>query len=199
MGKIEQKPTPASHLGAPENSGISTLERGQKPPTPSGKLMKVKIQMLDDTQEAFEVPQGAPGKVLLDAVCNHLNLVEGDYFGLELPDHQKITQLRWPTTFGRMFTQAYVCYSQDSTGIGTRLNSKHEITCQASSLSSRQMHSLLSCLFQDDSGAPPENQHPWSLVSISIWPDAYHRKLGVVLVVFSSLKCHTQFTNKSHW
>lgn len=91
MGEIEQKPTPASRLGALENSGISTLERGQKPPpTPSGKLMTVKIQMLDDTQETFEVPQRAPGKVLLDAVCNHLNLVEGDYFGLEFPDHKKI-------------------------------------------------------------------------------------------------------------
>ncbi|EDL00605.1 FERM, RhoGEF (Arhgef) and pleckstrin domain protein 1 (chondrocyte-derived) [Mus musculus] len=90
MGEIEQKPTPASRLGAPENSGISTLERGQKPPpTPSGKLMTVKIQMLDDTQEAFEVPV-TPGKVLFDAVCNHLNLVEGDYFGLEFPDHRKI-------------------------------------------------------------------------------------------------------------
>lgn len=52
--------------------------------------MTVKIQMLDDTQEAFEVPQRAPGKVLFDAVCNHLNLVEGDYFGLEFPDHRKI-------------------------------------------------------------------------------------------------------------
>ncbi|KAB0344792.1 hypothetical protein FD754_021718, partial [Muntiacus muntjak] len=37
------------------------------------------------------VSQRAPGKVLLDAVCNHLNLVEGDYFGLEFPDHKKIT------------------------------------------------------------------------------------------------------------
>ncbi|XP_053419550.1 FERM, ARHGEF and pleckstrin domain-containing protein 1 isoform X2 [Nycticebus coucang] len=92
MGEIEQRTTPGSRLGAPENSGISTLERGQKPPpTPSGKLMSIKIQMLDDTQEAFEVPQRAPGKVLLDAVCNHLNLVEGDYFGLEFPDHKKIT------------------------------------------------------------------------------------------------------------
>ncbi|GAB5566437.1 FERM [Prionailurus iriomotensis] len=92
MGEIEQRPSPGSRLGAPENSGISTLEHGQKPPpTPSGKLMSIKIQMLDDTQEAFEVPQRAPGKVLLDAVCNHLNLVEGDYFGLEFPDRKKIT------------------------------------------------------------------------------------------------------------
>ncbi|XP_073651469.1 FERM, ARHGEF and pleckstrin domain-containing protein 1 isoform X3 [Tursiops truncatus] len=57
MGEIEQRPTPGSRLGAAENSGISTLEHGQKPPpTPSGKLMSVRIQMLDDTQEAFEVP-----------------------------------------------------------------------------------------------------------------------------------------------
>ncbi|XP_045677126.1 FERM, ARHGEF and pleckstrin domain-containing protein 1 isoform X2 [Phyllostomus hastatus] len=92
MGEIEQRPTPGSRLGITENSGISTLEHGQKlPPPPSGKLMSIKIQMLDDTQEAFEVPQRAPGKVLLDAVCNHLNLVEGDYFGLEFPDHKKIT------------------------------------------------------------------------------------------------------------
>uniref|UniRef100_A0A452SVA6 FERM, ARHGEF and pleckstrin domain-containing protein 1 n=1 Tax=Ursus americanus TaxID=9643 RepID=A0A452SVA6_URSAM len=39
----------------------------------------------------FCLQQRAPGKVLLDAVCNHLNLVEGDYFGLEFPDHKKIT------------------------------------------------------------------------------------------------------------
>lgn len=92
MGEIEQRPTPGSRLGTTENSGISTLEHGQKLPLPpSGKLMSIKIQMLDDTQEAFEVPQRAPGKVLLDAVCNHLNLVEGDYFGLEFPDHKRIT------------------------------------------------------------------------------------------------------------
>lgn len=92
MGETEPKPTLGARLGAPENSGISTLESGQKPPpAPSGKLMSIRIQMLDDTQEAFEVPQRAPGKVLLDAVCGHLNLVEGDYFGLEFPDHKKTT------------------------------------------------------------------------------------------------------------
>nr|XP_048709823.1 FERM, ARHGEF and pleckstrin domain-containing protein 1 isoform X5 [Caretta caretta] len=91
MGETEQRPTAGSRLGAQENAGISTLEHGQKlPMTLPGKLISVKIQMLDDTQEVFDVPQRAPGKVLLDAVCNHLNLVEGDYFGLEFPDHKKI-------------------------------------------------------------------------------------------------------------
>lgn len=45
----------------------------------------------DSCNPTFLCPQQrAPGKVLFDAVCNHLNLVEGDYFGLEFPDHRKI-------------------------------------------------------------------------------------------------------------
>ncbi|KAK5623392.1 hypothetical protein CRENBAI_015102 [Crenichthys baileyi] len=35
--------------------------------------------------------QRAPGKVLFDLVCVHLNLTEGDYFGLEYTDHRKMT------------------------------------------------------------------------------------------------------------
>ncbi|XP_075056029.1 FERM, ARHGEF and pleckstrin domain-containing protein 1 isoform X1 [Mixophyes fleayi] len=91
MGEIEQQQTAASRLGAPESAGISTLEHGVKPPlSPQGKSFPFKVQMLDDTQETIEVPARAPGKALLDAVCSHLNLVEGDYFGLEFQDHRKI-------------------------------------------------------------------------------------------------------------
>ncbi|XP_072267415.1 FERM, ARHGEF and pleckstrin domain-containing protein 1 isoform X2 [Pyxicephalus adspersus] len=91
MGEIEQQQTAASRLGAPESAGISTLEHGTKPPlSPQGKSFPFKVQMLDDTQETIEVPIRAPGKALLDAVCSHLNLVEGDYFGLEFQDHRKI-------------------------------------------------------------------------------------------------------------
>ncbi|PWA33809.1 hypothetical protein CCH79_00017222 [Gambusia affinis] len=35
--------------------------------------------------------QRAPGKMLFDLVCVHLNLTEGDYFGLEYTDHRKMT------------------------------------------------------------------------------------------------------------
>lgn len=34
--------------------------------------------------------QKASGKVLLDLVCSHMNLIEGDYFGLEFQNHQKM-------------------------------------------------------------------------------------------------------------
>ncbi|TFK14463.1 ribonuclease H1 [Platysternon megacephalum] len=58
MGETEQRPTAGSRLGAQENAGISTLEHGQKlPMTPPGKLISIKIQMLDDTQEVFDVPE----------------------------------------------------------------------------------------------------------------------------------------------
>ncbi|XP_073520274.1 FERM, ARHGEF and pleckstrin domain-containing protein 1 isoform X2 [Phyllobates terribilis] len=91
MGEIEQQQTAASRLGAPESAGISTLEHGTKPPlSPQGKSYPFKVQMLDDTQETIEAPLRAPGKALLDAVCSHLNLVEGDYFGLEFQDHRKM-------------------------------------------------------------------------------------------------------------
>eukprot|EP00079_Xenopus_tropicalis_P021716 XP_012813173.1 PREDICTED: FERM, RhoGEF and pleckstrin domain-containing protein 1 isoform X3 [Xenopus tropicalis] len=91
MGESEQRQTAASRLGAPESVGISTLEHGVKPPlSPQGKIYPFKVQMLDETLETVEVPIRAPGKALLDAVCSHLNLVEGDYFGLEFQDHRKI-------------------------------------------------------------------------------------------------------------
>ncbi|KAM4044205.1 FERM, ARHGEF and pleckstrin domain-containing protein 1 isoform 5-T5 [Anomaloglossus baeobatrachus] len=91
MGEIEQQQTAASRLGAPESAGISTLEHGTKPPlSPQGKSYPFKVQMLDDTQETIEAPLRAPGKALLDAVCSHLNLVEGDYFGLEFQDNRKM-------------------------------------------------------------------------------------------------------------
>uniref|UniRef100_A0A673MQ81 FERM, ARHGEF and pleckstrin domain-containing protein 1 n=1 Tax=Sinocyclocheilus rhinocerous TaxID=307959 RepID=A0A673MQ81_9TELE len=93
MVEPEERPSVAGQrLGAPESMGISTLEPGQRPPTmPPGRQVSIRVQMLDDTQEVFEVSQRAPGKVLFDLVCAHLNLIEGDYFGLEFQDQHKMT------------------------------------------------------------------------------------------------------------
>ncbi|XP_043927242.1 FERM, ARHGEF and pleckstrin domain-containing protein 1 isoform X1 [Protopterus annectens] len=91
MGEAEHTQTTGSRLGVQESGGVSTLEHGQKPPSsPSGKLVSFKVQMLDDTHECFEVSQRAPGKILLDAVCDSLNLSEGDYFGLEFQNNRKL-------------------------------------------------------------------------------------------------------------
>uniref|UniRef100_A0AAR2LP90 FERM, ARHGEF and pleckstrin domain-containing protein 1 n=2 Tax=Pygocentrus nattereri TaxID=42514 RepID=A0AAR2LP90_PYGNA len=90
---VEQEPTSTAgqRLGAPDTLGISTLEPGHKPPTmPSGRHIAIRVRMLDDSEEIFDVSQRASGKVLFEMVCAHLNLVEGDYFGLEFQDQRKM-------------------------------------------------------------------------------------------------------------
>lgn len=44
-------------LGAPESYGVSTLEPGLQPPggPASGRQVSIRVQMLDDTQEVFEI------------------------------------------------------------------------------------------------------------------------------------------------
>uniref|UniRef100_M4A8V9 FERM, ARHGEF and pleckstrin domain-containing protein 1 n=1 Tax=Xiphophorus maculatus TaxID=8083 RepID=M4A8V9_XIPMA len=88
----EQLPTiSGQRLGAPETLGISTLDPGHKPPAmPPGRHVTVTVRMLDDTEEVFDVSQKASGKVLFDLVCSHMNLIEGDYFGLEFQNHKSM-------------------------------------------------------------------------------------------------------------
>lgn len=59
------------------------------PTTPlkaGGKMLAVKILMLDDTYTLFQIQSKAHGAVLLEQVCRQLNLLESDYFGLEYTD-----------------------------------------------------------------------------------------------------------------
>uniref|UniRef100_A0A672JAP6 FERM domain-containing protein n=1 Tax=Salarias fasciatus TaxID=181472 RepID=A0A672JAP6_SALFA len=76
------------------------LGPGLRPPSqPPGPRVALKVQMLDDSVESFQLAVSqrdhrAPGKVLFDLVCVHLNLTEGDYFGLEYQDHRKMTGSR---------------------------------------------------------------------------------------------------------
>uniref|UniRef100_A0A673BZA6 FERM, ARHGEF and pleckstrin domain-containing protein 1 n=1 Tax=Sphaeramia orbicularis TaxID=375764 RepID=A0A673BZA6_9TELE len=82
-------------LGAPETLGISTLDPGHRPPAmPPGRQVTIRVRMLDDTEELFDISQKASGKVLFDLVCSHMNLIEGDYFGLEFQNHQKMVVSR---------------------------------------------------------------------------------------------------------
>uniref|UniRef100_A0A8C1Y5D6 FERM, ARHGEF and pleckstrin domain-containing protein 1 n=1 Tax=Cyprinus carpio TaxID=7962 RepID=A0A8C1Y5D6_CYPCA len=77
-------------LGAPETLGISTLEPGHKPPAmPPGRLVPIRVLLLDDSEEIFDISHRASGRVLFETVCLHLNLIEGDYFGLEFQSHHR--------------------------------------------------------------------------------------------------------------
>ncbi|XP_075896056.1 FERM, ARHGEF and pleckstrin domain-containing protein 1-like isoform X2 [Nelusetta ayraudi] len=94
MAEPDPEPIPSGagqRLGAPETLGISTLDPGHRPPAmPPGRHVTIRVRMLDDTEELFDVSQKASGKVLFDLVCSHMNLIEGDYFGLEFQNHQKM-------------------------------------------------------------------------------------------------------------
>uniref|UniRef100_A0A8C6U049 FERM, ARHGEF and pleckstrin domain-containing protein 1 n=1 Tax=Neogobius melanostomus TaxID=47308 RepID=A0A8C6U049_9GOBI len=92
-GEPVDRPSAAGQrLSAPESFGVSTLEPGMRPPVqPPGRPVSIRVQMMDDTQEVFQISQRSAGKVLFDLVCVHLNLTEGDYFGLEYQDHRKMT------------------------------------------------------------------------------------------------------------
>ncbi|XP_058503645.1 uncharacterized protein LOC131471230 isoform X5 [Solea solea] len=46
------------------------------------KTMQCKVTLLDDTQFECELDKHAKGQELLTKVCDHINLVEKDYFGL---------------------------------------------------------------------------------------------------------------------
>jgi len=68
--------------------------RGKTPPgtpKPGGKMMAVRVEMLDDAITLFQVQAKATGKILFDQVCQQLNLLETDYFGLEYQDSRGST------------------------------------------------------------------------------------------------------------
>uniref|UniRef100_A0A8L0DKI0 FERM, ARHGEF and pleckstrin domain-containing protein 1 n=1 Tax=Oncorhynchus mykiss TaxID=8022 RepID=A0A8L0DKI0_ONCMY len=78
-------------LGIPESLGVSTLEPGQRPPTtPPGRQVSIRVQLLDDVTEVFNISQRAPAKALFDLVCVHLNLAERDYFGLQYQNPRRM-------------------------------------------------------------------------------------------------------------
>ncbi|KAL0281565.1 UNVERIFIED_CONTAM: hypothetical protein PYX00_002513 [Menopon gallinae] len=52
-------------------------------PKKGGKMLAVRVQMLDDSITIFQVQAKALGRVLFDQVCKQLHLLESDYFGLE--------------------------------------------------------------------------------------------------------------------
>ncbi|MBN3303627.1 E41L2 protein, partial [Amia calva] len=61
-----------------------------KPPVKPPKKMKTvmcKVTMLDGTEYPCEVEKRAKGQILFFKVCEHLNLLEKDYFGLNYRDN----------------------------------------------------------------------------------------------------------------
>ncbi|XP_069332334.1 FERM, ARHGEF and pleckstrin domain-containing protein 2 isoform X3 [Eulemur rufifrons] len=93
MGEIEGTyrvlQTTGTRLGAQTSAGVSTLEPGQAlPPRAQERHLPVRVKLLDNTVEVFDIEPKWDGQVLLTQVWTRLNLLECDYFGLEFQSIQ---------------------------------------------------------------------------------------------------------------
>ncbi|XP_058266814.1 band 4.1-like protein 1 isoform X3 [Hemibagrus wyckioides] len=72
-----------------DDSSEKTSSRMSRSPQKSSKKPKtvpVKVSLLDGSEYETGVEKSCKGQVLLDMVCDHLNLLEKDYFGLTFCD-----------------------------------------------------------------------------------------------------------------
>ncbi|XP_045565423.1 protein 4.1 isoform X8 [Salmo salar] len=73
--------------GEGEKEGVEkTTEEDAQPPKPPRrpKIMQIKVTLLDDTLFECELDKHAKGVELFTKVCDHLNLLERDYYGLAI-------------------------------------------------------------------------------------------------------------------
>lgn len=96
-GRANARPPSEGHH-TPSHPGVDSGQSGEDdtaPGTPMsakmGKMMPVRVHMLDDSITLFQVQSKASGRILFDQVCKQLNLLEVDYFGLEYQDGHGIT------------------------------------------------------------------------------------------------------------
>ncbi|XP_060901213.1 band 4.1-like protein 3 isoform X13 [Labrus mixtus] len=73
----QQEEDQASH-----RSSTSRLSRSPLRGVKKVKIMQCKVTLLDGSDFTLNVEKRARGQVLLDKICEHLNLLERDYFGI---------------------------------------------------------------------------------------------------------------------
>lgn len=82
--KNEEEPAPedGSKNEVEEKSPEKEAKAPRAPRRP--KNMEIKVTLLDDTTYELELDKHAKGQDLFDKVCDHLNLLEKDYYGLAI-------------------------------------------------------------------------------------------------------------------
>nr|XP_032810592.1 protein 4.1-like isoform X8 [Petromyzon marinus] len=78
---------------ASEKTGTPSRTSRSPHKAPKPKAMAFRVLLLDGTEFVSEVEKNAKGHEMIDLVCDHLNLLEKDYFGLAYRDssEQKVT------------------------------------------------------------------------------------------------------------
>ncbi|XP_030408669.1 band 4.1-like protein 3 isoform X12 [Gopherus evgoodei] len=76
-----------------QKSSSSKLSRSPLKIVKKPKNMQCKVMLLDGSEYGCEVEKRSRGQILFDKVCEHLNLLEKDYFGLTYRDMEN--QKNW--------------------------------------------------------------------------------------------------------
>ncbi|KAL2088002.1 hypothetical protein ACEWY4_016830 [Coilia grayii] len=141
------------------------------------------------------------GKFLHDLVCAHLNLVEGDYFGLEYQDHRKmmvwldlvkpaLKQIRRPKNtilkfVVKFFPPDHTQLSEELTRYLFALQIKHDLACGRLTCNDTSAALLVSHIVQSEIGDFDDVQSRQHLLNNKYIPDQdaltdkiidYHRK-----------------------
>ncbi|KAM9396013.1 FERM, ARHGEF and pleckstrin domain-containing protein 1-like isoform 1-T1 [Salvelinus alpinus] len=156
-------------LGIPESLGVSPLEPGQRlPTTPPGRQVSIRVQLLDDVTEVFDISQRAPAKALFDLVCVHLNLAERDYFGLQYQNPRRmmvwldllkptLKQIRRPKNtilrfVVKFFPPDHIQLVEELTRYLFALQIKHDLACGRLTCSDTSAALLVSHIVQSEIG-----------------------------------------------
>nr|XP_033506713.1 band 4.1-like protein 3b isoform X10 [Epinephelus lanceolatus] len=80
----EQEPQEEDQVS--HRSSTSRLSRSPLRGVKKVKIMQCKVTLLDGSDFTLNVEKRAKGQVLFDKICDHLNLLEKDYFGITYRD-----------------------------------------------------------------------------------------------------------------
>ncbi|XP_047663963.1 band 4.1-like protein 1 isoform X4 [Tachysurus fulvidraco] len=97
MAKQDQEgKCPDDHKDPDDDSERTTPGKSPKSPQKSSKRLKTvpfKVTLMDSSDYEAGIEKHCKGQALLDMVCDHLNLLEKDYFGLTFTDSD--SQKNW--------------------------------------------------------------------------------------------------------
>ncbi|XP_072567431.1 band 4.1-like protein 3a isoform X7 [Paramormyrops kingsleyae] len=91
--ETEDPPAARPEYQSSEEKASSRPSRSPLKSPNKGKNMQCKVTLLDGTEYSCVVEKRAKGQLLFDKVCDHLNLLEKDYFGLTFRDMEN--QKNW--------------------------------------------------------------------------------------------------------
>ncbi|KAK5602733.1 hypothetical protein CRENBAI_001207 [Crenichthys baileyi] len=91
------------HRETEDTSEKTSPNKNLKSPQKGSKRLKTapfKVALLDSSEYEGEIEKHSKGQTLMDMVCEHLNLLEKDYFGLTFADtdSQKVSGFSTNTT-----------------------------------------------------------------------------------------------------